>query len=162
MGVLEDRKQQGLRKQETVAAAEPGICPALPGARRGAESLVRSTSWGPHSRELLNKAGGFQPAWAANPSSLDCTQLCPTLCYPMDCSPPGSSVHWILQATILEWVAISFSRGSSQPRDQTHVSCIGREILNHCATWEAPSLPFCQSVSDAVVLLCSMFLSLWK
>ena len=43
-GVLEDRKLQGLRKQETVAAAEPGICPALPGARRGAESLVRSTS----------------------------------------------------------------------------------------------------------------------
>jgi len=40
----------------------------------------------------------------------------------MDCSPPGSSVHGILQARILEWVAISFSRGSSQPRDQTHIS----------------------------------------
>ena len=44
-------------------------------------------------------------------------QLCLTLCDPMDCSPPGSSVHGILQARILEWVAISFSRGSSQPRD---------------------------------------------
>ena len=46
-------------------------------------------------------------------------QSCPTLCDPMDCSPPGSSVHGILQARILEWVAISFSRGSSQPRDKT-------------------------------------------
>ena len=45
------------------------------------------------------------------------TQLCLTLCNPMDCSPPGSSVHGILQARILEWVAISFSRGSSRPRD---------------------------------------------
>ena len=46
-------------------------------------------------------------------------QLCPTLCNPMDCSLPGSSVHGILQAGILEWVAIPFSRGSSQPRDRT-------------------------------------------
>ena len=52
------------------------------------------------------------------------TQLCLTLCDPMDCGPPGSSVHGILQARILEWIAISFSRGSSQPRDRTHTSCI--------------------------------------
>ena len=50
------------------------------------------------------------------------TQSCPTLCDPMDCSPPGSSVHGIHQAGILEWVAIPFSRGSSQSRDQTQVS----------------------------------------
>ena len=50
--------------------------------------------------------------------------LTSTLCYPMDCSLPGSSVHGILQATILEWGVISFSRGSSQPRDRTQVSCI--------------------------------------
>ena len=48
------------------------------------------------------------------------TQSCPTLCDPVDCSPPGSSVHGILQAGILEWVAISSSR---RPRDQTRVSC---------------------------------------
>ena len=48
-----------------------------------------------------------------------------TLCNPVDYSPPGSSVHGILQARILEWVAISFSRGSSQPRDRTCGSCIG-------------------------------------
>ena len=47
----------------------------------------------------------------------------PALCKPRDCSPPGSSVHGILQARILEWVAISFSRGSSQPRDWTCISC---------------------------------------
>ena len=52
-----------------------------------------------------------------------------TFCNRMDCSLPGSSVHGILQARVLEWVAISFSRGSSQPRDQTHVSCTGRWIL---------------------------------
>ena len=49
-------------------------------------------------------------------------QSCPTLCNPMDCSLSGSSVHGILQAKILEWVAISFSRASSQPRDLTWVS----------------------------------------
>ena len=59
------------------------------------------------------------------------TQSCPTLCDPADCSPPGSSVHGIFQARILEWVAVSSSRGSSQPRDQTCVSCIGRQILYH-------------------------------
>ena len=61
-------------------------------------------------------------------------QSCPTLCDPMDGSPPGSSVHGILQARILEWVAMPSSRGSSQPRDQTHishVSCIGRQVLYH-------------------------------
>jgi len=47
----------------------------------------------------------------------------------MDYNHTGSSVHEIIQAGILEWVAIPFSRGSSQPRDQTHVSCIGRQIL---------------------------------
>ena len=61
---------------------------------------------------------------------------CPTLRDPMDCSPSGSSVHEILQARILEWVAISFSRGSSQPRDWTHISCIGKWILYHWATRE--------------------------
>ena len=59
-------------------------------------------------------------------------QLCLTLCGPMDCSPLGSSVHGILQARISEWVAMPFSRGSSQPRDRTHgsyISCIHRRVL---------------------------------
>ena len=51
-------------------------------------------------------------------------QSCPTLCYPMDCCLPDSSSHGILQAKILELVAISFSKGSSRPKDQTYISCI--------------------------------------
>ena len=61
-------------------------------------------------------------------------QPCLSLCNPKDCSPPGSSVHGILQAKILEWVAIPSSRGSSWPRDRTHfsyISCTGRQILYH-------------------------------
>ena len=56
---------------------------------------------------------------------------------PMDCSPPGSSVHGILQARILEQVAIPFSKGSSQPRDQTQVSCIAGGFFTIWATREA-------------------------
>ena len=52
----------------------------------------------------------------------------------MDCRPPGSSVHGISQTRTLEWVAMPASRGSSQPRDWTHISCIGRWILCHWAT----------------------------
>ena len=63
---------------------------------------------------------------------------CLTLCDPMDHSPPGSSVHGSSQARILEWVAISFSRGSSQSRDWTQVSYIDLQILYHQATREAP------------------------
>ena len=58
-------------------------------------------------------------------------------CDPMDCSPPGSSVHGILQARVLEWVAMPFSKGSSWCSDRSHVSCISRWILYHRATWEA-------------------------
>ena len=59
-------------------------------------------------------------------------QSCPTLCDPMDCSLPGSSIHGIFQAIVLEWIAISFSRGSSQPRDRTQVSCI---VDRHFTVW---------------------------
>ena len=58
-------------------------------------------------------------------------------CDPMDCSPPGSSAHGILQARLLEWVAISFSRGSSQPGDRTQVSRIAGRCFNLWATREA-------------------------
>ena len=70
-------------------------------------------------------------------SEVEVTQSCLTFCDPMDCSLPGSSVHGIFQARILDWVVISYSRGSSWPRDWTHasyVSCTGRQILCHCAT----------------------------
>ena len=66
---------------------------------------------------------------------------CPTLCDHMDYSPKDSSVHAISQARILEWVAISFSRGSFRPRDQTCVSCIDRQLSYHWATWESSISP---------------------
>ena len=70
-------------------------------------------------------------------------QSCPTLCDPVGCSPPGSSVHGILQTTTLEWVAISFSRGSSWSRDRARVSCVsctGRWVLYHWASREAHAM----------------------
>ena len=73
-------------------------------------------------------------------------QLCLTLCGPMDCSPLGFSVHEISQARILGWVAISFSRVSSWPRDRTHVSCIDRQILYHWATREALGVYYCTEI----------------
>ena len=66
-------------------------------------------------------------------------QSCPTLFDPVDCSPPGSSIHGILQER-MEWVAISFSRGSSRPRDLTQVSHIAGRRFNLCATREAPTI----------------------
>ena len=68
-------------------------------------------------------------------------QLCPTLCNPTDCSLPDSSVHGILQARILEWVVIPFSRGFSQPRNQIGVSCIAGGFFTSWATMEAPRFP---------------------
>ena len=65
------------------------------------------------------------------------TESCPTLYNSMDYSPPGSSVHGSLQARILEWVAISLSRGSSWPRDQTWVSCIAGRFFTFWATRKA-------------------------
>ena len=71
------------------------------------------------------------------PPESEVAQSCPTLCDTVECSPPGSSVHGIRQARILEWVAISFSRGSSQPRDRTQVSHIAGRRFNLWATREA-------------------------
>ena len=74
-------------------------------------------------------------------------QSCPTLCDPVDCSLPGSSVHGILQARVLEWAAISFSRGSSQPRDRTQVSRIAGRRFNLWATRESPKLSLAKLLS---------------
>ena len=63
-------------------------------------------------------------------SESEVAQSCPTLFDPMDCSLPGSSLHGILQARVLEWGAISFARGSSRPRDRTRVSLIPGRCLN--------------------------------
>ena len=92
--------------------------------------------------------------------SLCGAKLCMTLCDPVDHSPTGSSVHGILQARILEWVAISSSRGSSWPRKQTHVShvsCIGfsfSSVAQSCSTLQPHGLqharPPCPSPTPRV------------
>ena len=89
--------------------------------------------------ELLCKETGSSGGWwYVHAKSV---QSCWTLCEPTDCSLPGSSVYGILQARILEWIAIPFSRGSSQPRDRTLVSCIAGRFFNIWAT-EKPCILF--------------------
>ena len=90
-------------------------------------------------------------------------QLCPTIYDPMDCSPPGSLVHGIFQAWILEWVAISFSRGSSGPRDRTQVSRIVGRCFTVWATREAPGLGSNKSVwIYLLVHICIILVALSK
>ena len=102
--------------------------------------------WQPTPAFLRGNPGNKRAWWATihgvSKSRTDCSnwahgkrgacmlslQWCRTLCDPVDCSPPGSSVYWILQARILEGIAISFSRESSRPRDRTHVSHIVEKI----------------------------------
>ena len=98
------------------------------------------------------------------------TKPCPTLFWPINCSLQGSPVHGISQARMLEWVAISFSRGSSEPRDQAYVFCIGRWILYHWATREAPHIWahffffFCKVVYEYnwISSIADNFSAIWK
>ena len=114
---------------------------AGPEESRGIDGLL-PTGWSPNVLIWLSR---LPPVWSFPPtfrgiiSGSECmgAQSCFILCGPVDCSPPGSSVHGILQARVLEWVSISSFRGSSWPRDWTHVSCIGGRILHHWATWKA-------------------------
>ena len=86
-------------------------------------------------------------------------QSCPTICDPVDCSPPGSSIHGTLQARTREWVAISFSRGSFWPRDRTQVPCIAGRCFNLWATRERLSNSnICNFYSKT---LCSQISEAW-
>ena len=125
---------------------------SLPGKSHGQRSQVGYSPW--HLKSWTrpsNKTATMNfgrntktTAWISSHKgqllSLSCVlvvQSRPTLCHPMDCSPPGPSVHVILQARILEWVANASSRRSFQPRDQTHVSHIAGKIFTVWATGEA-------------------------
>ena len=81
-------------------------------------------------------------------SESEVAQSCLTLCDPMDCSLPGPFVHGIFQARVLVWVTISFSRGSSWPRDRTWVSCIAGQCLTIWATREAQTVVPLSSVQS--------------
>ena len=86
------------------------------------------------------------------------TQLCLTLCDPTNCSLPGFSVHGILQARIQEWIAIPFSRGSSQPRDLSLLSCIAGRLFTVWATQKSssclisPLYPYCYIITKCLHL----------
>ena len=113
-----------------------GYPPQCSGLENATDCIVRGVA---KSRTLLSnfhfqdKEGVIYLSVIVVGYSPRCVWLFVTL---KDCHPPGSSVHGIFQARMLEWVAMSFSRASSPPRDQTHVSCIGIWILNHWATRE--------------------------
>ena len=104
---------------EDGAVQNQGCCPrALPRYERPTGTSLQKASFHPIGRK-------FYPLLSSILHVLCLVaQSCPTLCNSTDCGLPGSSVHGILQARILQWVAMSFSRGSSQPRDGTQVSCI--------------------------------------
>ena len=108
---------------------ETVLKPVSPGMGRGAVTIVFEMVFKicPLSVDSLD----------TKESESEVAQSCPTVCDPVDYSPPGSSIHGILQARILEWVAISFSRGSSRPRVRTLVSRIAGRRFNLCATREA-------------------------
>ena len=92
---------------------------------RGAEKEDRSmTSGGGGGRGIHSVFTELSATTIQEDSESEVAQSCPNLCDPMDCNLPSSSVHGIFQAIVLEWIAISFSRGSSRPRDQTRVSHI--------------------------------------
>ena len=96
---------------------------------------------------------------------LSCFSRGPTLCDLEDCSPPGSSVHGILQARILEWVAMPSSRGSSPPRDRTrvsYVSCMGRRVLHHWRHLGSPVFMVKSPFKIKNIYACNTFLFLFK
>ena len=115
--------------------------------------------------------GGYVQVFCTTLVAFMRAQSCLTLCNPMDYSLPGSSVHGIFQARILEWVAILYSRESFQSRDRTYVSCVscisctGSLILYNCATWEAflmlYSLATRNSLSFLHAYIC-VFYKVWE
>ena len=119
------------RTLEWVARPSPGNFPN-PGIelKSPASSALQGDSW-PLSHQSLSvtKHACFHAKLL---------QLCPTLCDPMDCSPPGSSVHGTSQARVLEWVAMPFSRRSFPPRDWTWVSYFADRFCTIWASMEAP------------------------
>ena len=90
-----------------------------------------TTAKGPRSQPVSFPTDGFYTPSFLKHKESEVAQSCLTLCDPIDCSLPGSSVHGIFQAIVLDWIAISFSRGSSQPRARTLVSCTVDRHFTH-------------------------------
>ena len=138
----------------------------LPGEIHGQRSLVSYSPWDQKesdtTEQLTLTMTQQSHYWTCILRVCVCAQPCPTLYDPMDCSPPGSSVLGIVQARILEWVAISSSRGSSWPRSQIHISSIsytGRQIF----TTEPPGKPLWRNnISNLKTFSGFLWLSCWS
>ena len=102
---------------------------------------------------LNNKMLGEKPSWSYLRDLCSVPQSCSTLCDPMDCSSRGSFVHVIFHARILQWLAFSFSRGASCPRDQTHVSA-SAALPGRFSTPAPPGKLIPGSCSSATVAYC--------
>ena len=138
---------------EVLEFTSPGVIPALlTGERPETQRLQLSERVSSHRTETSGHTSSMPMCSNAGLCSCSVHQKHPTLCDPMDCSPLGSSVHGGSQVRILERVAISSSRGPSQPRDRTQVSCTGKQILYHWATREALSASVMQLVIDTYFL----------
>ena len=114
--------QKQIRNASSLTGQALVLCqPSWPVGYTHSHSImkIQSRGWCVHNQKL----GGYFLKWLMH------TQLHPSLYNPMNCSPPGSSVHGTLQARMLEWVASSYSKGSSPPRDRTWVSCIAGGLL---------------------------------
>ena len=105
--------------------------------------------WQVHRKKVISLDSGSKAPLLVHQSESEVTQSCSTLCDPMDGNLPGSTVHGIFQARILEWAAISFSSGSSQPRDRTQVSCIADRRFTIWFTREACKYTKGQGISGA-------------
>ena len=126
----------------TLGASVLDIQPISPSLTVPPLSMAESRAFPGHWPRWVSPEAGLRPVQGCRQGweiKLKTVKLYLTLFDPMDCSPPGFSVHGILQAIILECVAIPFSRGSSLSKDWTPVFCTGRWILYLWATWEAPN-----------------------
>ena len=115
---------------------------------------------------LTRKKYGLTGNCKHSQTSHVCAQLCPTLCNPTGCSPPGSSLYRMFQTWILEWGAISFSRGSSWSRDWTHISCIDRQdislfSLHSVSLFESVLAPFSPHIFPHPFFFYSSAHSMW-
>ena len=140
-------KKSHLPSRIQAASGRSGILPTwlqvslLPQSQASRQQEERQDRWTSAFLGICILFTGREPISPSVVADVVAAESCPTLCDHMDYSPKDSSAHAISQVRILEWVAISFSRGSFRPRDQTCVSCIDRQIPYHWATWESSISP---------------------
>ena len=136
--ILQTNEKKGPLSSVPLTVPILAILPIDPALKLLHPSLLIAVFWMHLSGFIFKVFALTVPSvWNVLPPDTCCAkllQLCLTLFNSVDCSLPGSSVHGTFQARILEWVAISFSRGSSRSRNQTRISyiaCIGRQVLYH-------------------------------